>query len=146
MAAIVALPRTGWTCPPRRRMTLPLQEPHMPVTIQLSPARMADYFATFTKRYLVNESADVADIEVLSPALGDQPVATGRHLLGITYEPKRNALEVELESGDVRTFQPKEVWVVEEENGFLRAVEIVRDDDTRELIQVHRLGLRKRDD
>jgi hypothetical protein len=118
----------------------------MPVTIQLSPAHMADYFATFTKRYLVNESADVADIEVLSPTLGDQPLATGRHLIGISYEPKRNALEVELESGNVRAFQPKEVWVVEEENGFLRAVEIVRDDDTRELIQVHRLGLRKRDD
>jgi hypothetical protein len=118
----------------------------MPVTIQLSPARMADYFATFTKRYLVNESTDVADVELLSPTLGDQPAATGSHLLGITYEPKRNVLEVELESGDVRTFQPKEVWVVEEENGFVRAVEIVRDDDARELIQVHRLGLRKRDD
>ena len=118
----------------------------MPVTIQLSPARMADYFATFTKRYLVNESTDVADVEVLSPTLGDQAVATGSHLLGITYEPTRNALEVELEFGDVRTFQPKEVWVVEGENGFLRAVEIVRDDDTRELIQVHRFGLQKRDD
>jgi hypothetical protein len=46
----------------------------------------------------------------------------------------------------VRTFQPKEVWVVEEENGFLRAVEIVRDDDTRELIQVRRLGVQRRDD
>jgi hypothetical protein len=118
----------------------------MPVTIQLSPARMADYFATFTKRYLVNESADVADVEVLSPTLGDQQVVSGGHLVGITYEPKGNTLEVELESGNVRAFQPKEVWVVEEENGFLRAVEIVRDDDTRELIQVHRLGLRKLDD
>jgi hypothetical protein len=59
----------------------------MPVTIQLSPAHMADYFATFTKRYLLNESADVADVEVLSPILGDQPVVTGRHLIGITYEP-----------------------------------------------------------
>jgi hypothetical protein len=107
---------------------------------------MADYFATFTKRYLVNESADVADVEALSSDLGDQPVVTGRHLVGITYEPKRNALEVEFESGNVRAFQPKEVWVVEEENGFMRAVEIVRDDDTRELIQVHRLALRKRDD
>jgi hypothetical protein len=106
---------------------------------------MADYFATFTRRYLANESTDVADVEVLSPTLGDQPLATGSHLLGITYEPTKNALEVELESGDLRTFQPKEVWVVEEENGFLRAVEIVRDDDTRELIRVRRIGLRKRE-
>jgi hypothetical protein len=118
----------------------------MPVTIQLSPARMADYFATFTKRYLANESTDVADIEVLSPTLGDQPMATSTHLLGISYEPKRNELEVALESGDVRAYQPKEVWVVEDEGGFLRAVEIVREDDTRELIQVRRLGVRRRDD
>jgi hypothetical protein len=118
----------------------------MPVTIRLAPARMAEYFATFTKRYLTNESTDVADVEVLSPTLGDQPVTTSAHLLGIAYEPKRNELEVALESGDVRAFQPKEVWVVEDEGGFLRAVEIVRDDDTRELIQVRRLGVRRRDD
>ena len=118
----------------------------MPVTIQLSPAHMAEYFATFTRHHLLNESSDVADVEMLSRTLGDQPVVTGGHLTGITYEPKRNSLEVEFDSGDVRAFQPKEVWVVEEENGFLRAVEIVHDDDTRELIQVRRLALRKRDD
>jgi hypothetical protein len=117
----------------------------MPATIQLSPSHMAEYFATFTKRYLANESTDVADVELLSPSLGDQPVTESAHLLGITYEPKRNALEVELESGDVRTFAPKEVWVVEDEVGFLRTLEIVRDDDSRELIQVRRLGLRRRE-
>jgi hypothetical protein len=61
----------------------------------------------------LNESTDVADVELLAPTLGDQPAATGSQLLGITYEPTRNALEVELESGDLRIFQPKEVWVVE---------------------------------
>jgi hypothetical protein len=126
-------------------MTLSLREPDMSVTIQLSPAHMADYFESFTKRYLNNESTDVADVEVVSPTLGDQMVAHGTHLLGITYEPRRNSLEVELESGDVRSMKPKEVWAVEEDNGFLRALEIVRDDDAREIIQVRRLGLQKRD-
>lgn len=117
----------------------------MSLTTQLSSATMADYFNKFTKRYLVNESTDVVDVEVVSPALGDQVEASGAHLRGITYEPKRNALELELEAGDVRTFQPKEVWVVEEDNGFLRALEIVRQDDTREIIKVRRLGLQPRD-
>jgi hypothetical protein len=119
------------------------QEPNMSLTTQLSPATMAEYFTRFTKRFLVNESTDVVDVEVVSPSLGDQIEASGSHLLGITYEPKRNSLELELEAGDIRTFQPKEVWAVEEDNGFLRALEIVRDDDTREIIQVRRLGLRR---
>ena len=118
----------------------------MSLTTQLSPATMADYFTRFTKRYLVNESTEVVDIEIVSPSLGDQVEATGSHLRGITYEPKRNALELELEEGDVRTFKPKEVWAVEEDNGFLRALEIVREDDTREIIQVRRLGLQPRDE
>ena len=118
----------------------------MTFTTQLSPSYMADYFARFTKRYLVNESTDVADVEVLSPTLGDQPIVEGTHLIGITYEQKKNNLEIELETGDVRAYKPKEVWAVEEEDGFLRALEVVLDDDSREIIRVRRLGLRPPDD
>jgi hypothetical protein len=130
--------------PLRHVHSLP-RESIMSLTTQLSPTTMADYFTRFTKRYLVNESTDVVDVEVLSPSLGDQVEAQGAHLLGITYEPKGNALELELDAGDVRTFKPKEVWVVEEDNGFLRALEIVREDDTREIIQVRRLGVQRGD-
>jgi hypothetical protein len=65
---------------------------------------------------------------------------------GISYEPKENVLEVELESGDVRTVHPKAVWVIEEDNGFVSGMEIVRDDDSRELIRIRRQGLQPRAD
>ena len=118
----------------------------MSLTTQLTPTTMADYFTRFTKRYLARESTDVVDVEVVSPALGDQVLASGSQLRGITYEPKGNALELELEGGDVRTLAPKAVWVVEEDNGILRSVEIVREDDSREIIMVRRLGGQPRAD
>ena len=35
-----------------------------------------------------------------------------------------------------------EVWTVEDSDGFIKTIEIVRDDDTREIVKVNRRGLR----
>jgi len=117
----------------------------MSVTKRLTTDGMEEYFDRFNKRYLNNESTDVADVEVLSKDLGDQVAANGAHLIGITYDPKARSLEVELESGDMRSISPKEVWAIEEDDGFVRAIEIVRDDDTSEIVRVRRLGVRRAD-
>jgi uncharacterized protein YuzE len=119
------------------------QETSMPITRQLNPDGMEQYFDKFNKHFLKYESTDAADIEVVSPELGDQIEAEGAHLIGVTYDPKGGTLEVELESGDVRTYHPREVWTVEDEDGFVRAIEIVRDDDSREIVRVRRLGVRR---
>lgn len=117
----------------------------MPVTKRLSHDAMEAYFDRFNKRFLNLESTDVADVEVLGKDLGDQVASDGAHLIGITYDPDTQALEVELEAGDLRAYRPKEVWAVEEDDGFLRALEIVRDDDTREIVRVRRLGVERAD-
>jgi len=104
--------------------------------------RLAAYFDAFTKRFLRDGSPEAVDVEVLAPDLGDQFAVEGARLIGITYDPHDNALEFELESGDHRAFQPREVWVIEEPDGFLSTVEVVRDDGTRELVRVQRVGLR----
>ena len=117
----------------------------MQSTKRVSPERMQEYFETFNKRFLNNESTDVVDVEVVSKELGDQIANEGAHLIGITYDPGSKALEVELESGDLRSYQPKEVWTIEENDGFIRAIEIVRDDDTREIVHVRRLGVERAD-
>jgi Family of unknown function (DUF5335) len=122
-----------------------LQERTMSVTKQLSPDGMQEYFDGFSKRFLKYESTHVADVEVLGMDLGDQVEAEGAHLVGISYDPHTRALEVELESGGLRAYRPKEVWTVEEDDGFIRAIEIVRDDDTREIVRVRRLGVRRAD-
>jgi hypothetical protein len=114
---------------------------NMKDTRRLSPPEIAEYFKRFTARFLKYESTDVADVEHVSPGGGDQVATTGAHLTGITYEPNTRSLEIELEAGDVRAFRPKEVWVREDDDGFVRAIEVVLDDDDREIIQIRRLGL-----
>lgn len=117
----------------------------MLVTKRLSPDDMKGYFERFTTHFLVNESTDVADVEVVGHEIGDQLAADGAHLTGIAYDPRTQALEVELEGGDLRSYAPKAVWVIEEDDGFLRALEIVRADDTSEIVRVRRLGVRRAD-
>jgi len=113
-------------------------------TKQIPTDRMEQYFDGFSKRFLRKESR-TADVEVLGMDLGDQIEGEGVRLIGITYEPKTRELDVELEGGDLRSFQPKEVWAIEEDDGFIRALEIVRDDDTKEIVRVRRQAIRRAD-
>jgi hypothetical protein len=124
---------------------MPLRERTMSVTKQLSADGMQAYFDLFSRRFLKYESTDVADVEVVGMDIGDQVEADGAHLVGISYDPHTRALEVELEAGGLRAYRPKEVWTVEEDDGFIRAIEIVRDDDSREIVRVRRLGVRRVD-
>jgi len=104
--------------------------------------RLGPYFAEFTKRFLRDGSPEAADVEVLSPELGDQFIAEGVRLMGITYERTANSLEFELESGDHRVLKPEEVWTTEEHDGFVSTIEVVRADSTKEIVRVRRVGAR----
>ena len=115
------------------------------VTTKVPPEQLEKYFDTFSKRYLMRESTTAVDIEVLSSDLGDQYEAEGSHLAGIGYDPHKKSIEIELEGGDHRVFNPTEVWVVEEDDGFLKAIEIVQRDGTREVVRVRKLGVRRAD-
>jgi hypothetical protein len=117
----------------------------MPMTKQLPAERMQEIFDGFSKRFLRDDPTTVVDVEVLGANLGDQVEGVGVHLLGITYEPRTRALEVELESAGLRAYRPKEVWAIEEDDGFIRCLEIVRDDDTKEIMKVRRQGMRRAD-
>jgi hypothetical protein len=116
----------------------------MPVTKQLPADRMQEIFDGFSRRFLRDDPATV-DVEVLGANLGDQISGTGVHLLGISYEPRTRALELELESAGLRAYRPKEVWAIEEDDGFIRCLEIVRDDDTKEIMKVRRQHRRRVD-
>jgi len=114
----------------------------MSATIQIPRERLVGYFDAFTKRFLRDGSPEAVDVEVLAPDLGDQFAAEGARLVGITYDPHDNALEFEFDSGDHRAFQPREVWAIEEPDGFVSAIEVVRADGLREVVHVKRVGLR----
>jgi hypothetical protein len=110
-------------------------------TTRVPNDQLEDYFNRFTRHFLLRESTNRVDVEVLSMDWGDQFEAEGAHVFGITYDPKENALEFELEGGDHRIEKPKEVWTAEEIDGFVKAIEVVREDGTKEVARVNRLGV-----
>ena len=115
----------------------------MATTKQIPREQWEAYFDEYTKKHLRDDRPEAATIEVVSPMIGDQIEEEGAVLQGISYDPKDNALEVLVEGLDHLVFNPKEVWVVEDEEdeGFLTSVEIVREDGTKEILSIRRTGL-----
>jgi len=117
----------------------------MPSTIKVPHEKLEKYFDTFSKHFLIHDSTTAVDVEVMSSDLGNQFVAEGSHLAGISYDPHTHAIEIELEGGDHRVYKPSEVWVEEEDDGFVKAIEMVQPDGTREIVRPIRLGVRRSD-
>ena len=114
----------------------------MAVTTKIPPQEVAPLFDLFTKRFLRDDSPEVATIEFLSAELGEQHVAENAVLLGITYDKHSRALEFAFESGDHRVYQPDEVWTLEDPDGFISSIELVRPDGAREIVTLKRIEAR----
>jgi hypothetical protein len=111
-------------------------------TKKIPQDQLETYFDAFTKHFLLHDSTNAVDVELVAPDWGDQFAAEGAHLYGITYDPKDDAIEFELEGGDHRIQHPLEVWVAEEIDTFIKAIQVVREDGAREIARVNRLGVR----
>lgn len=112
----------------------------MKTTKQLPRAEWKDYFDRFTREHIGENPSGSATVEVMSPTLGDQFEVSAVRLLGLSFDPKSETLEVLLENVDHLIFQPAEIWVLEGELGFVATLEIVRADGTKEIIYVRRSG------
>jgi hypothetical protein len=76
-----------------------------------------------------------AEIEVASLAVGDQVEADWLPLIGITYDPKNDILEVALEGVDHMIAKPREIHV--DDTGVeLNSVEIVDADGDRQVVRL----------
>ena len=113
----------------------------MGVTRQVPRQDWAAYFEDFARRQLRSDSPVDATVEVMSSSIGDQPEATLERLNGIDYDPKSNALEVLLEDVDHLVSDPAEIWVVEENDGSISALEVTRSDGTKEVMRFQRGGV-----
>ena len=110
----------------------------MSETKRIAHDQLTRYFDAFSRKFLMPDSPRAADVELVGSDVGDQPVANRVRLLGVDYDPHTNALELELGSGDHRAFNPREVWAVEESDGFVSSIQIVRDDGAKELVKIKR--------
>jgi uncharacterized protein DUF5335 len=115
----------------------------MSATKKIPRKQLAAYFDAFTKRFLRDGSPEAVDVEVVAPDLGDQQPVQGARLLGITYDEDTSTLEFAFDVGDHRVLKPKEVWAVEEPDGFVSLIEIERAGRAREVVSVKKVGLRR---
>ena len=121
-------------------MTTPNQNTDIQTT-KIPNDQLESYFNRFTKHFLLAESTNRVDVEVLAPDWGAQFEAEGARVMGVTYEPKKNSLEFALENGDHRVEGVREVWTAEEPDGFVKTISVVRTDGTRDIVTIRRLGV-----
>jgi hypothetical protein len=96
---------------------------------QLEKSQWRAYFDRMSKA-LVGKRAE---IEVASLQLGDQIEAEWLPLLGISYDPKDDIIEIALEGVDHLIPKPREVYV--EENGLeLSSLEVIDAEGTHQII------------
>ncbi|MGH7713891.1 MAG: DUF5335 family protein [Gemmatimonadaceae bacterium] len=115
----------------------------MAETKKIPHDQLVQYFDSFTKRFLRDNVPEGIDVEVMSPDWGHQQADKGVRLEGITYDTHTDALEFALDVGDHRVLKPQEVWTVEEPDGFVTSIEVVRADGEKEVITIKHDGLRR---
>ena len=76
-----------------------------------------------------------AEIEIASLALGDQIEADWLPLIGITYDPKNDILEIVLDGLDHLIPHPHEIYV-DEAAGQLTSLEIIDRDGVSQIVQL----------
>jgi hypothetical protein len=113
----------------------------MPITKQIPRADWEAYFERFDREHIEAEPPMAASIELISPRLGDQVEAGTAELLGLAYDPKSRLFEVLLEGRDHLVYHPEDIWVMEEEDGFITALELGLADGDKEILYIHRSGV-----
>jgi Family of unknown function (DUF5335) len=83
-------------------------------------------------RWLIGKRAE---IEVASLSLGDQIEAKQLPLLGVTYDPKDDIVEIQLDGIDHLIHKPRELYL-DEEAGELVSLEVVDADGTHQIIKL----------
>jgi len=76
-----------------------------------------------------------AEIEVASLAIGDQIEAKQLPLLGVTYDPKADIVEVLLDGVDHMIHHPRELYL-DEEGGELASLEVVDADGVHQIVKL----------
>lgn len=98
---------------------------------QLEKSTWESYFDTVSKALAGRR----VEIEAASLRIGDQVEADWLPLVGITYDPKDNLLDVAIEGVDHMILGPREIWV-EGQGLDLSAVEVVDKEGVRQIIML----------
>lgn len=99
---------------------------------KLDKAAWRPYFDNISKAIGTGKRAE---IEVESLPLGSQVEAEWLPLLGISYDPKDDDIDIILEGLDHRIHNPRELYVDQE--GFdLASIEVIDHDNVRQIVRL----------
>ena len=101
-------------------------------TVKLDKAAWQKAFDQMSKSELVGKQVE---IEVTGLAIGDQIEQEWIQLLGITYDPKSDLIEILVEGLDHLIPKPREIWVEHGAAG-LASMEVVGADDVCQIIRL----------
>ncbi|RDD62638.1 DUF5335 family protein [Ferruginivarius sediminum] len=100
-------------------------------TRRLDQDELETYFNRIAKALGIRS----VEIEVTSLAVGDQIEADWIGMMNISYDPKGDAIDISTDRLDHRILHPKVVYVLEGDEG-LEAIEVERDDGTKEIVRL----------
>ncbi len=101
-------------------------------TVKLDKAAWQKAFDQMSKSELVGKQVE---IEVTGLDIGDQIEQEWIQLLGITYDPKSDVIEILVEGLDHLIPKPREIWVEHGAAG-LASMEVVGADDVCQIIRL----------
>ena len=104
-------------------------------TRRLQDRELQEYCDTFTRRFLRGSAPLNVDVEVVGADTGDQHETELGRLHGLAYDSDTHELDVSFDSGEHHVFAVTNAWVLEEADGFLRALQVRRPDGDAEIIQ-----------
>lgn len=100
-------------------------------TVKLDKGAWHTYFDRISKSVLGKQ----AEIEVASLNIGNQIEAEWVPLLGVTYDPKNDLVEVLLEGLDHLIRHPRDIYIDQGPAG-LTSMEVIDADDVRQIIRL----------
>jgi hypothetical protein len=103
---------------------------------KISKRQWQKYFDSFSLKYLKDEQPEYIEIQVLSEDMGAQHEIAWTPLKGITYDPKSDILEIQIEKLDHLISHPEEIYVNEEDSGWLTGMMVVRRDGEKSIIDI----------
>jgi hypothetical protein len=101
-------------------------------TAKLDKAAWQKTFDQMSKSLLVGKQVE---IEVIGLDIGDQIEQEWIQLLGISYDPKDDRIDILVEGLDHRISRPREVWLDHGPTG-LASMEVVQADGVRQIIRL----------
>ena len=94
------------------------------------------YFDTFSIKYLKDEQPEYIEIQILSEAMGLQPETKWMILKGITYDPKSDLLEIQIDKMEHLISHPEEIYVEEMDDGWLSGMQVTQKSGEKNIIDI----------